>query len=89
MVKFAAKLPGETVLDVGTGTRGVAITSARTGARVTGLDLSPSYSIRPHVVRAWFTSRILPPLKGSGSRGDRFRKRRECHPLKLDILSAH
>jgi SAM-dependent methyltransferase len=34
--------PGETVLDVGTGTGVVAITAARMGASVTGLDLTPA-----------------------------------------------
>ena len=41
LVKFAAIVAGETVLDVGTGTGVVAITAARAGARVTALDLTP------------------------------------------------
>jgi SAM-dependent methyltransferase len=42
MVEFAEIKPGEAVLDVGTGTGVVAITAARAGASVTGLDLTPS-----------------------------------------------
>jgi len=42
MVEFAGIKPGEVVLDVGTGTGVVAITAARAGASVTGLDLTPS-----------------------------------------------
>lgn len=41
LVQFAGVSPGEHVLDVGTGTGVVAITAARAGARVTGLDLTP------------------------------------------------
>src|SRR5580692_12031232 len=41
LVKFARIATGEKVLDVGTGTGVVAVTAARTGARVTGLDLTP------------------------------------------------
>jgi SAM-dependent methyltransferase len=41
LVKFASIVSGEKVLDVGTGTGVVAITAARTGARVSGLDLTP------------------------------------------------
>jgi SAM-dependent methyltransferase len=42
LVTFAGVVPGEHVLDVGTGTGVVAITAARAGARVTGLDLTPA-----------------------------------------------
>lgn len=42
LVEFAEIKPGETVLDVGTGTGVVAITAARMGASVTGLDLTPA-----------------------------------------------
>jgi SAM-dependent methyltransferase len=42
LVEFAEVKPGETVLDVGTGTGVVAITAARAGASVTGLDLTPA-----------------------------------------------
>jgi ubiquinone/menaquinone biosynthesis C-methylase UbiE len=41
LVKFAAIRPDEQVLDVATGTGVVAITAARAGAKVKGLDLSP------------------------------------------------
>ena len=41
LVRFAQVAPGERVLDVGTGTGVVAITAARAGARVSGLDLTP------------------------------------------------
>ncbi len=42
LVEFSEIKPRETVLDVGTGTGVVAITAARKGASVTGLDLTPA-----------------------------------------------
>jgi SAM-dependent methyltransferase len=42
LVSFAGVVAGEDVLDVGTGTGVVAITAARAGAKVTGLDLTPA-----------------------------------------------
>jgi SAM-dependent methyltransferase len=41
LVKFAQVSPGQRVLDVGCGTGVVAVTAARRGAKVSGLDLSP------------------------------------------------
>jgi SAM-dependent methyltransferase len=41
LVKFARLKPGMRVLDVACGTGVVAVTAARLGARVTGLDLTP------------------------------------------------
>jgi SAM-dependent methyltransferase len=41
LVRFAGIRAGQKVLDVGTGTGVVAITAARTGADVSGLDLTP------------------------------------------------
>lgn len=41
LVKFAGVAPGQHVLDVACGTGVVAITAARTGAQVTGIDLTP------------------------------------------------
>jgi ubiquinone/menaquinone biosynthesis C-methylase UbiE len=42
LVRFAGLAPGEKVLDVGCGTGVVALTAARAGARVSGLDLTPA-----------------------------------------------
>ena len=42
LVKFAEVDSGEYVLDIGTGTGVAAITAAKSGARVSGLDLTPS-----------------------------------------------
>jgi SAM-dependent methyltransferase len=42
LVAFAGVAAGEDVLDVGTGTGVVAVTAARAGARVSGLDLTPA-----------------------------------------------
>lgn len=41
LVKFAQVVPGQKVLDVACGTGVVAVTAARAGAKVSGLDLSP------------------------------------------------
>ena len=41
LVRFAGIRAAESVLDVGTGTSVVALTAARTGARVSALDLTP------------------------------------------------
>src|SRR5512134_1051604 len=41
LVKFAGVKPGDRVLDVACGTGVVAVTAARAGATVTGLDLTP------------------------------------------------
>jgi len=41
LVRFAQVRAGESVLDVGCGTGVAAVTAARAGARVTGLDLTP------------------------------------------------
>ncbi len=41
LVRFAGVKPSQTVLDVGTGTGVVALTVARVGAKVTGIDLTP------------------------------------------------
>src|ERR1043166_1521124 len=41
LVKFASVRAGQNVLDVACGTGGVAITAARIGARVHGIDLTP------------------------------------------------
>jgi SAM-dependent methyltransferase len=53
LVKFAGIRPGEAVLDVATGTGVVAVTAARAGARVCGLDLTP-----PLLEQARINSRI-------------------------------
>ena len=42
LVRYARMGAGKRVLDVGTGTGVVALTAARTGAKVTGLDLTPT-----------------------------------------------
>ena len=42
LVRFAGIAPGETVLDVGTGTGVAAITAARAGAHVNAIDLTPA-----------------------------------------------
>lgn len=42
LVRYAGIAAGQRVLDVGTGTGVVALTAARTGAKVTGLDLTPA-----------------------------------------------
>ncbi len=49
LVRFAAVRAGERVLDVATGTGVVAITAARAGATVSGLDLSPELIERARV----------------------------------------
>lgn len=46
LVRFASVGAGEAVLDVATGTGVVAITAARAGAKVTGLDLTPALLAR-------------------------------------------
>jgi len=47
-VRFAGIAAGESVLDVGTGTGVVAITAARLGAKVSGLDLTPELIDQAH-----------------------------------------
>jgi SAM-dependent methyltransferase len=46
LVRFARVKAGDGVLDVGCGTGVVAVTAARLGARVTGLDLTPELLMR-------------------------------------------
>jgi SAM-dependent methyltransferase len=48
LVKFAQVAPGQRVLDVACGTGVVAVTAARRGAKVSGLDLSPVLLERAH-----------------------------------------
>jgi SAM-dependent methyltransferase len=48
LVRFAEIAPGEHVLDVATGTGVVAVTAARAGAHVTGLDLTPTLLEHAH-----------------------------------------
>ena len=48
LVKFAQVAPGQRVLDVACGTGVVAVTAARSGAKVSGLDLSPVLLDRAH-----------------------------------------
>jgi SAM-dependent methyltransferase len=48
LVKFARVAPGQLVLDVCCGTGVVAVTAARKGAEVTGLDFTPELLARAH-----------------------------------------
>ena len=52
LVKFAGIAAGEHVLDVATGTGVVAITAARAGAQVTGLDMTPALLEQARKMRA-------------------------------------
>ncbi len=60
LVEFAEIKPGETVLDVGTGTGVIAITAARADASVTGLDLTPALLevARENAAVWWLTRQI-------------------------------
>src|SRR5437764_4648011 len=53
LVQYAGVIPGQHVLDVACGTGVVAVTAARAGARVSGLDLTPEL-----IARARENSRI-------------------------------
>jgi SAM-dependent methyltransferase len=53
LVKFARVQPGQRLLDVACGTGVVALTAARVGAQVTGLDLTPEL-----IERARFNSQL-------------------------------
>jgi 2-polyprenyl-3-methyl-5-hydroxy-6-metoxy-1,4-benzoquinol methylase len=55
---FAGIAAGERVLDVGTGTGVLALTAARRGAKVTGLDLTPEL-----IVQARENAAIAPPAR--------------------------
>jgi ribosomal protein L11 methylase PrmA len=80
LVRFAGIRSGESVLDVGTGTGVVAVTAARTGARVSALDLTPELLVEarengriagyPEIACQEGDAETLPYL-GNGAEGDR------------------